>query len=73
MNTDAIRAYAQAMYNTDPKDTDAWYAFDDNWDINIYHTEFGSDPGKVYVAVYPVIDRQVQTGDGYVYSFVLET
>lgn len=72
MNTEAIKAYARAMYVANPEDTDAWYSFDDNWDINIYHTEFGADPDQIYVVVYPVVDKQVQTDGGYVYSFVLE-
>lgn len=66
MNTEAIRAYAHAMYAKNPEDMDAWHRFDDNWEINIFY-----DGMKTRVFVYPVIDQQVQTKNSSIYSFVM--
>ena len=71
MNTEAIKAYAQAAYRNDPDNTDIWESFDDNWDINVYHTEFGDNESLVHVAVFPVIDKQVQS-HSMVYYFTFQ-
>ena len=67
MNTEAIKAYANAKYQANLADTDAWYRFDDNWEVNVFY-----DGLKVRVFVYPVIDMQVQTEGSSIYNFVLE-
>lgn len=67
MNTEAIKAYALAMYSANKDEEDAWYSFDDNWDVNIY------DEGWIVrVFVYPVVDGQTLTDGGSIFSFILE-
>lgn len=67
MNTEAIKAYANAKAQAKPELDDEWYRFDDNWEVNVFY-----DGLKVRVFVYPVIDMQVQTEGSSIYNFVLE-
>jgi len=69
MNTEAIKAYANAKAQAKPEIDDEWYRFDDNWDINIF---WDNAFAHFSVFVYPVIDKQVQTDFGFVYKFVVE-
>jgi len=59
MNSNAIKAFAISEFYKDQEDEDKWISFDDNWNINIYVTDW--DEGFATIAVYPVIDKQVDT------------
>ena len=69
MNTQAIRAYAHAIYKSPDFEDDGWYSFDSDWDVNIWIEELD---GRVHVDVYPVIDGQTCTHDGAIVKFILE-
>jgi hypothetical protein len=59
MNTKDIEAFALAEYRKEKDNEDNWVSFSDDWDLNIYMTEWETDVVKC--AVFPVIDGQIDT------------